>query len=171
MNKVIRGALISLALLGAVAVGGAVLTQKALAVETGCGTGVSDTCNPGGNNDGTANNGDASSSAAFTGNCGKNGGGVHVSITVNKGDAGCVGGDGTNPIYAYLKSIIRFMSGLFGIAAVLMVIVSGFQYMTSAGNPEAVKSAKKRLGNVILSIILFSMMFGILSYIIPGGVL
>jgi hypothetical protein len=171
MNKVMRGALVTLALLGAVVVGGAVLTQKAAAVQTGCGTGADDTCYPDGNPDGTLPTTDASNPTAFKGNCGKDGGGVKVSITVNKGDDGCVGGNGTNPIYAYLKSIIRFMSGLFGIIAVLMVIMSGFQYMTSAGNPEAVKNAKKRLGNVILSIILFSMMFGILQYIIPGGVL
>lgn len=106
---------------------------------------------------------------AFSGDC--NDGGVKVSITVNKGDKGCVGGGGVNPIYAYLKGIIKFMSGLFGIVAVLMVMFSGFQYMTSGGSADVIKKAKKRLVNVVLSIILFAMMFGILSYIIPGGVL
>ncbi len=111
----------------------------------------------------------AGTSQAFQGGC--NNGGVKLGININSSDNNCAGGNGVNPIYAYLRSIIRFVSGLFGIIAVLMVILSGFQYMTSAGSPEAVKKAKSRLANVVLSIIVFAMMFGILNYLIPGGVI
>lgn len=92
------------------------------------------------------------------------------SNTVTTGvDVGCQ--NTGNPIYDYLRAIIRFIAGIFGILAVLIVIISGIQYITSSGNPQAIAAAKKRLVNVIISIVLFVLMFGILNYLIPGGVL
>ncbi len=96
-------------------------------------------------------------------------GGVTVSVAIN--GSNCVGGNGINPIYFYARGIIKFMSGLFGIMAVLMIIVAGFQLMTSQGNPDSIKKAKSRIANVVISIILFGLMFGILNYLIPGGIL
>ena len=116
----------------------------------------------------TSNSGSNSNDATFKGDCGN--GGVNVSIGINKG-GGCIGGNGVNPIYAYLKGIIQFASVLFGILAVLMIIITGIQYITSSGNPAAVAAAKKRLVNVIISIVLFFLMVGILTYLIPGGII
>lgn len=105
--------------------------------------------------------------AAFQGDC--NNGGVTVGVSI-KGSDTCVGSANDNPIYAYLRGIILFLSGIFGLLAVLMIIVSGIQYITSSGSPQAIEGAKKRLGNAILGIILFMLMFAILNYLIPGGV-
>lgn len=74
------------------------------------------------------------------------------------------------PIMFYLRLVIKFISGLFGLMIVLMVIVGGLQYMTSAGSPSAVESAKKRLANAALGLVLFILLFGIVNYLIPGGV-
>jgi hypothetical protein len=109
------------------------------------------------------------SAAAFTGDCGN--GGVKVSITPSGSGNNCVGSKTDNPIYAYLRTIIKFAGGLFGILMVLMIVVSGIQYTTSAGNAQGIESAKKRIGNAVLGIILFLLMGAILNYLIPGGVL
>lgn len=102
-----------------------------------------------------------SPSADFKGNpCG---GTVTVGI-----DVGCTGKD--NPIYDYVRGIVKFATVIFGILAVLMIVVTGIQYITSSGNPTAVASAKKRLVNVIISIVLYFLMVGILGYLIPGGI-
>lgn len=73
-------------------------------------------------------------------------------------------------IMEYLKTIIQFISGLVGVVIVLMIIWSGIQYITAAGNPELLKQAKDRFYNAIVGLILFILMFGILSYLIPGGI-
>lgn len=67
-----------------------------------------------------------------------------------------------NPVMAYLEAIINFAAGALGIAVVLAIVISGFQYITSTGNPDAIKSAKKRLGNAILGLVLYLMMYGVL---------
>jgi hypothetical protein len=43
------------------------------------------------------------------------------------------------------KQVINIISLFAGIAAVVMIIVGGFRYITSAGNPESTKSAKNTI--------------------------
>ncbi len=57
------------------------------------------------------------------------------------------------------------MAAAIGVAVVLAIVIAGFQYITSAGNPDSVKSAKKRLGQAIIGLVLFLMMYGILKFL------
>jgi hypothetical protein len=41
----------------------------------------------------------------------------------------------------------------------------------STADPARVKAAKDRLQNAIIALVLFLMMFAILSFIVPGGIL
>ena len=86
---------------------------------------------------------------------------------------GCLGdeGDIENPIYDMLRAIIRFLSAGVGIVIVLMIVISGIQYITSSGNPEATQGAKKRLGNAVIALLLFIFMAAILNFLVPGGLL
>lgn len=93
---------------------------------------------------------------------------VKVSVALPGSDK-CVGEEG-NPIIEYIRGLIKFLSGAFGLVVVLMIIISGVQYMTSQGNPEQTKTAKNRLTNAITGLILFIMMYGILEYLIPGNI-
>ncbi len=88
------------------------------------------------------------------------------------GSSHCVdnGADG-GAIIVYLKAILKLLSGAVGGVIVLMLVVAGIQYITSAGDPTAVKSAKNRIMNAIMALVLFLMMFAILNFIIPGGIL
>ncbi|HSW78882.1 MAG TPA: pilin [Candidatus Babeliales bacterium] len=43
------------------------------------------------------------------------------------------------------KQVINLISLFAGIVAVVMIIVGGFRYITSAGNPESTKSAKNTI--------------------------
>ena len=71
----------------------------------------------------------------------------------------------------YLKDILKLLSGAVGGVIVLMLVIAGIQYITSAGEPTAIKSAKNRIMNAIMALVLFLMMFAILNFIIPGGIL
>ena len=98
---------------------------------------------------------DASSAGAET--CGD----VDVSIGV-----GCSGTG--NPIYDYLRAIIKWLGGLIGLAVVVTLIVSGIQYASSAGNPQNIAKAKERVVNSVIGLVLYLFLAAILQYVIPG---
>lgn len=101
---------------------------------------------------------------AFDGDC--NNGGVKISVGVTKANE-CVGGNGVNPIYAYLKGIIIFMGGAIGLAVVISIIVAGIQYSSSAGNPANITKAKERLTNAVIGLVLYLFLAAILRYLVP----
>lgn len=88
--------------------------------------------------------------------------GVEISVDVD-----CAPGSG-GPIYAYLRGIIKFASGLIGLVAVTAIIVSGIQWMAGSGNPAAIKKAQTRLANAVGGLILFILMAAILRFLVPN---
>jgi hypothetical protein len=52
-----------------------------------------------------------------------------------------------------------------------MIVIGGVQYISSAGNPGAISAAKNRITNAIIALVLFLMMFTIMNFIVPGGIL
>jgi hypothetical protein len=74
-------------------------------------------------------------------------------------------------IVAYLILILRLLSTLIGGIIILMLVLAGVQYILSTGDPAKVKNAKKRVVNSITALVLFLMMYAILNFLIPGGVL
>jgi len=72
-------------------------------------------------------------------------------------------------------NIINWVLGFLALIAIIIVLLGGFQWMTSGGNPEKVGSAKKTLiaGLVGLAIIFLSwaiVMFVFTRFEIWGGV-
>ena len=59
---------------------------------------------------------------------------------------------------------------MVGAFLLLVFVVAGFQYISSAGEPANVKRAKSLLMNGVIGLVLYMMMFAILSFFIPGGV-
>lgn len=97
-------------------------------------------------------------------------GSVRIAIPLS-GDDKCIGSEDRNPIWEYTAQIIKAASRVFGLLVILMIIVSGIQYITSQGNSEQYKNAKTRLTQAVIGLILYILMFGILDYLIPGGIL
>lgn len=104
-------------------------------------------------------------SKSFKGDC--NSGGVKLSIGINSSNE-CVGGNGQNPIYAYLQGIIKLMGVVIGLGLVLTLVVSGIQYSSSAGNPQQITKAKERIFNAVIGVLLYIMLAAILRYLIPN---
>ena len=69
------------------------------------------------------------------------------------GGVGDVGGkcDGTGATGIF-KLVVNVLSILAGALAVIMVIISGFKYITSAGDPNKVASAKNTLVYALVGI-------------------
>lgn len=76
-----------------------------------------------------------------------------------------------NPIIVYLGRIINFLMGGIGIVMVAVIVWAGYDYMTSQGDPQQVEMAKKRISLAVTGIIMYILSFGLINWLIPGGLL
>ncbi len=74
-------------------------------------------------------------------------------------------------IYKVIAECIDILTILIGAAAVIGIIVVGIMYMTSAGDTARQTKAKRRLFDIVVGIIFWGVFFGMLEFLIPGGVL
>ena len=67
----------------------------------------------------------------------------------------------------YISIIFKLVMGIAGTIAVLALVIGAVQYMASAGNPETISNAKKRIFGAIFGIILLLSSYLILRTINP----
>jgi magnesium-transporting ATPase (P-type) len=72
---------------------------------------------------------------------------------LNLSDTTCPTDTGTN-VTNLIKKIINILSVLIGAIAVIMIIVGGFRYVTSAGNPENTKGARQTIIFAIVGLVI-----------------
>jgi hypothetical protein len=102
-----------------------------------------------------------------TGDC------VKIALPIFTKGGNCVNNSekGGGAIISYLKQVLALLAAAVGIVIVLMLVIAGIQYITSVGDPGAIKDAKNKIVNAITALVLFLMMYAILNFLIPGGVL
>jgi hypothetical protein len=52
-----------------------------------------------------------------------------------------------------IKAVINVLSVITGAAAVIMIIIGGFRYVTSGGNPETTKGARNTIIYAVIGIV------------------
>lgn len=57
------------------------------------------------------------------------------------------------PISTIIQSFLYWLLGIFGFLAVIAFVISGIQYLTSAGNDKQVETAKKNMQYSIIGVI------------------
>jgi|JI10StandDraft_1071094.scaffolds.fasta_scaffold16980_7 hypothetical protein len=67
--------------------------------------------------------------------------------------------------------VIRFLSIGVGIAVVAGIAVGGITYSVSQGNPSGTQKGITIITNSIVGLLLYLLMFAILQFLIPGGIL
>ncbi len=67
-----------------------------------------------------------------------------------------------------IKTVINIMSVFAGAAAVIMLIVGGFRYVTSSGNAEATKSAKNTIIYALVGLVIVAFAQIIVQFVING---
>jgi len=67
----------------------------------------------------------------------------------------------------FIKWIYKYCVQIAVVLAVVMIIVSGFQWLISGGNQESIGSAKKRIGGALMGLFLAVMSYFILNQINP----
>lgn len=96
---------------------------------------------------------------------------VALSVPIFASDGNCLAaGSSGNVITAYVILFLKLIGGLIGGIIILMLLIAGIQYITSAGNASLVKAAKDRIINAITALVLFAFMYAILNFLIPGGI-
>lgn len=75
---------------------------------------------------------------------------------------------------AFVQKIFSIVLGMAGGIALLLIIVAGYKFMTSRGNPEALKSATEQLTSAVIGLLFIIFSFVILQIVgvdilkIPG---
>jgi ACR3 family arsenite efflux pump ArsB len=95
-----------------------------------------------------------------------------VAIAVN--GSNCIkkgGNEKDNVLYVYLTAILKFLAATVGIAVVAGVAFGGIKYSLAQGQPGKQAEAVTTIVNAVLGLILYVLMFAILNFLIPGGIL
>jgi Type IV secretion system pilin len=92
-------------------------------------------------------------------------------INAAAGVAGCdAPGNGGTSIGDLITKIINILSMLVGAIAVIMLIVAGFRYVTSAGSDQGTAAAKKTITYAIVGLIVVTLAQVIVHFVINAVV-
>lgn len=70
-----------------------------------------------------------------------------------------------------IKTSISILTVLIAIAAVIGIIYGAVLYTSSGGNAENTKKARGIITNTIIGIVAYALMYVILNFLIPGGLI
>ena len=67
-----------------------------------------------------------------------------------------------------VKTVINVLSLIAGAAAVVMIIIGGFRYVTSAGSPEATKGAKNTILYALVGLVVVAVAQVIVHFVLKN---
>ena len=73
-------------------------------------------------------------------------------------------------VWQLLRLVVRIMTAGAGIAAVGGIVYGAVMYTTAGSNQDQTKRAKTIFTNVVIGVVAFAAMFGLLQWLMPGGV-
>ena len=85
--------------------------------------------------------------------------------------ASCVDDSNCNFIDKFINPTIKFLSAGVGVAVTIMIIIGGIQYSSAGSDPQKITAAKRKIMNALIALLLYIMLFAILNWLIPGGIL
>jgi hypothetical protein len=74
----------------------------------------------------------------------------------------------TNDLMATINTIINVIIGVIGFVAVVVIILGGVQYTTSAGDPGKVKKAKDTILYGIIGLVVALLAFAIVNFVLSS---
>lgn len=75
-----------------------------------------------------------------------------------------------NGVWQILIIVLNILAGGVGIVAVGGIVYASILYASAQDNDAQVKKAKDTIGNVVIGIVAFALMYSFLQFLIPGGV-
>ena len=83
---------------------------------------------------------------------------------VNLGTGGTCGDDGT--VNDVIAKVINILSWIVGLIAVIMVIIGGFQFVTSTGDPQKASKARMTITYAIVGLIVAALAQVIIRFVL-----
>ena len=80
-------------------------------------------------------------------------------------------GTSNNAIMKLLKWAIGILTVLVGIVAVGAIVFAGILYSSASGNAGQVEKAKSLIFNTVIGLVAYGLMFFVVNWLVPGGVL
>ena len=82
-------------------------------------------------------------------------------------------GTSNNPAVKIIKTAVNIIAVLAGVAAVIVVIISGFQFVTAggaspgqrSGDPNRVKSARASLTGAVIGLVIIALAWTIVTFV------
>lgn len=71
-----------------------------------------------------------------------------------------------NAGHAQLQQILQIVLGIFGAIAVLMIVIAGLKFVTSAGNPQAAGKARNTILYAIIGLLVIIASEAIVSFVL-----
>lgn len=71
----------------------------------------------------------------------------------------------------YLNPFVRTLTALVGIVIAISLVAAGIQYGSAGGDPSKVAAAKKRISGAIVALIAYLFAFGLIQWLVPGGLI
>lgn len=111
------------------------------------------------------------------GRCGSGSDGSGDGDSGGSGSGGSGGGPGLlegvntkqGKVEEYLQLAVNILTGASAVAIVASVVISGIQYSTSGGNPQAVAKAREKIYGAVIALIASLLLYSFLQWLIPGG--
>jgi hypothetical protein len=91
-------------------------------------------------------------------------------ITVGDNELHTADGSNAGKLYAYIIIGVKVLGAVGGVAIVLSIIGAGIKYATAGGDSGAISKAKSRIVYTLLALILYLMLFSIVTWLIPSDV-
>ena len=63
----------------------------------------------------------------------------------------------TNPVLGTLNLVINILTGIAGLVAVIMIIISGLQMVSSNGNPERISHARNTILYALIGLVIVAL--------------
>jgi predicted permease len=89
--------------------------------------------------------------------------------TQNNANCGTTNGSGEDTLQSIAKKIVNIFSLIVGVAAVIMIIVGGFRYITSGGDSTRVGGAKNTLIYAIVGLIIVALAQAIVHFVLNNA--
>lgn len=74
-------------------------------------------------------------------------------------------GAGTVPLATLIKNIVNILLFVVGVASVIIIIIGGLRYVTSAGDSSQISGAKNTILYAVVGLVVATMAFAIVNFV------
>ncbi len=92
--------------------------------------------------------------------------GTMPETTILSESTACDCGNGES-IKGLLKLVVDIMTIGIGILGVIGITIVGLQYLTSGGNEEKNRKAKRRMLEIVIGLVAYVILYSVLSFVLP----